>query len=272
MASTKKNATYSSTPREYPVIISITGAESCSVLEDKPLKIEDIQKTWIYQDVIRYLVSLKSRDKALIAIKRMSGVWIQMSILGMTKDVVYDNNGNVAWNNSDGDQGMYDYLTKKITQFYDGIRHVEEAKREMDVLDGKPVVTEYDKDYHALVNEATAHCKEVLDQYKLRENIPTLKLLTDIAYDRFCLKFVSSNTPLAVAMAYSIGMQNCVDMGIIHTKKLLYETICDAIGKSTSTAIKAEWLTFDNPRKQAENKNNAWKYVDEASKFIDSLK
>lgn len=263
------------------VAVSQTAAMGVYVnLWDNPVKESDVIEKWQLLDIKRYLFATKSREKALIVAERMVGIWTQYALLGMVEPVVYEKNGDVAWklNVKDGECSMLSYLTNAINLYFNAIEQVKHSKQKMNELEGKEksIQIQSNSEYEAIVKEELQPLQTVFARYNLRERIPMLNKMTDVQYDRFCLKLVKASPSWLMAYVYVVGLPNyikCDDNNdyIFESKSEMLNMLIKATNKFKTDTLKQELNTITNQDKTDITKHKAWQYVDEAKKFIENL-
>jgi hypothetical protein len=263
------------------VAVSQTAAMGMYVnLWDNPVEESEVIEKWRILDIKKYLFATKSREKALIVAERMVGIWTQYALLEMVETVVYEKNGEIAWelNVGEGKCSMLDYLTNAIKLYFDAIEQVKNSKQKLNELEGKEkdIQIQSNSEYEAIVKESLSKMQSVFAKYHLREKITMLSKLTDAQYDKLCLELHIAAPSLLMALVYAIGLPDYIkgngnDEYIFDSKNEMLKMLVEATGKSTSNTLGQELNTILNKNTADLTKHTAWQYEDKAKKFIERL-
>lgn len=249
-------------------------------LWDNPVEESEVIEKWRILDIKKYLFATKSREKALIVAERMVGIWTQYALLEMVDPVVYEKNGDVAWELKvrDGKCSMLDYLTNAINIYFDAIEQVKNSKQKLNELERKEkdIQIQSNSEYETIVKESLFNMQSVFAEYNLREKIPMLSKLTDAQYDKLCLKLYTSAPALLMALVDAIGLPNYIKRKdnseyIFESQSKMLKMLVDATGKSTPNTLGQELKTIIHQNTADLTKHTAWQYADEAKKFIENL-
>jgi hypothetical protein len=263
------------------VAVSQTAAMGVYVnLWDNPVEESEVIEKWRILDIKKYLFATKSREKALIVAERMVGIWTQYALLEMVEPVVYEKNGEIAWelNVGEGKCSMLEYLTNAIKLYFDAIEQVKNSKQKLNELEGKEkdIQIQSNSEYEAIVKESLSKMQSVFAKYHLREKITMLSKLTDAQYDKLCLELHTAAPSLLMALVYAIGLLEYIKRKdnseyIFDSQAKMLKMLVDATGKSTPNTLGQELKTIIHQDTADLTKHTAWQYVEEAKKFIENL-
>lgn len=247
---------------------------------EKPVEWSDVTQKWQLLDIKKYLLACKSKEKALVIAERMTGIWTQLVIMEMVEPVVYEKNGNIAWQLDvlDNKCNMLTYLTNVINMFFGAGEMVSNARKKLNELENNESATkiESNSEYEAIAKEELAPFQSVFEKYKLRERIPSLSKLTDAQYDKLCLKLYTANPAMLMALIFVLGFLNHIKDedntdAVFGSQNELFKMLVKATGKYTSNTISQELYSITKPDSKYRESHNAWKCIDEAQNILNNL-
>ena len=106
------------------------GFYTSSISGEKSIEWAEVTEKWRLLDIKNYLFALKSREKAHIVAEILTGLWIQLAVQEMIEPIVYEKNGNVAWelNVKNGECSMLQYLNNAIKLYFDAIDQIQNSR------------------------------------------------------------------------------------------------------------------------------------------------
>lgn len=247
---------------------------------EKSIEWADVTEKWRLLDIKKYLFALKSREKAHIVAENMTGAWTQLAVQEMIEPIVYETNGSVAWELKvmDNSCSMQKYLDNVIDMYYDAVDQVQNSERKLNEYEGRmsEIQVQSNSEYEAIVKEELQPMQTVFAKYHLKEKIPMLNNMTNVQYDRFCLKLIKANPSWLMAYVYVIGLPDHIktkenENWIFKTQEEMLNMLVEATGKSTSNTLKKELYTITRPDNVGLTDHKAWQYVDEAKKWVANL-
>lgn len=260
--------------------LQAAGFYTSSISGEKSIEWAEVTEKWRLLDIKNYLFALKSREKAHIVAECMTGTWIQLAVQEMIKPIVYEKNGNVAWELKviEKSCSMQKYLDNVIDMYYDAMDMLQNSEQKLNEYEGKmsEIQVQSNSEYEAIVKEELQPMQTVFAKYHLKEKIPMLNKMTTAQYDRFCLKLIKANPSWLMAYVYVIGLPNYIKRDdnndyIFATQSEMLNMLVEATGKSKTSNLSQELKTITSTNANGRSAHTAWKYVDEAKKQIESL-
>lgn len=249
-----------------------------AILGDNTVELKDVTKRWQLIDIKRYLISQKTKEKALIAAERMTGLWIQAAAFDRVPTEMRDDNGTTLWvfMDENGNCTMLDYLRKFINLFFLAVEMTNNARMKMEELteNEQASAAKAKSKYEMAVKRLVERIQNVFQKHKLREKLPVLKRLSDVSYDVLCLKMLTGGPAKLMAFAYCIGLPEYVGKNedpFLSSHAEMYKLLADAVPPSNAGTLKQEFLSITSESEDGRSRHTAWKYVDEAREFIESL-
>ena len=276
MGAPERNQTY----KQDFAATQAAGVYVSSISGEKSVEWAEITEKWRLLDIKNYLFALKSREKAHIVAESLTGTWIQLAVQEMIEPVVYEKNGEVAWelNVKNGKCSMLQYLNNAIKLYFDAIDQIQNSKLKLNEYEGKKseILVQSNSEYEAIVKEELQPMQTVFAKYHLKEKIPMLNDMTNVQYDRFCLKLSKANPSWLMAYVYVVGLPDHIktkenENWIFKTQEEMLNMLVEATGKSTSNTLKKELYTITRPDNAGLTDHKAWQYVDEAKIWVANL-